>query len=275
MTLPARAFLPRPLRWTRIAWEAQTRLPRAAAPQLRPAAGKTPPSMPGTKRGPAGRFLMRSLSQTEQQTITYNLNQVGATKRTAAPQGAIAQLPGASEMRGRIKEIDLNDPFFERIRGTVTSTADLAAAGVTSMVVKLQYGVRDDGSRPKDTKEVVIAKTGDSGSFDFFMDKRKSITLEYQVVVTWKAGFAIGATETQSVSPWILTTTRNLDIDPQAVSTVFPVTLTLGAVDSNVVTQVQSVVRYADATSNTQGGHGAFVPGQPAGRSTYPAARPR
>ena len=202
---------------------------------------------------PQAAFLMRSLSQTEQQTITYNLNQVGATKRTAAPQGSIAQLPGASEMRGRIKEIDLNDPFFERIRGTVTSTADLAAAGVTSMVVKLQYGVRDDGSRPKDTKEVVIAKTGDSGSFDFFMDKRKSITLEYQVVVTWKAGFAIGATETQSVSPWILTTTRNLDIDPQAVSTVFPVTLTLGAVDSNVVTQVQSVVRYADAASNTQG----------------------
>jgi hypothetical protein len=202
---------------------------------------------------PQASFLMRSLSQSEQQTITYNLNQVGATKRTAAPQGAIAQLPGASAMPGRIKEIDLNDPFFERIRGTVTSTADLASAGVTSMVVKLQYGVRDDGSKPKDTKEVVITKTGDSEPFDFFMDRRKSITLEYQVVVNWKAGFALGAAETQSVSPWISTTTRNLDIDPQAVSAVFPVTLILGAVDFNVVTQVQSVVGYADAASNTQG----------------------
>ena len=35
-------------------------------------------------RPPAGLLLMRSLSQSEQQTITYNLNQIGATKRTAA-----------------------------------------------------------------------------------------------------------------------------------------------------------------------------------------------
>ena len=198
-------------------------------------------------------FLMRSLSQSEQQTITYDLNQVGATKRTAAPQGSIAQLPGAANLPGRIKEVDLNDAFFERIRGSVTTTADLAAAGVTSMVVKLQYGVRDDGSAPKDMKEFIIAKTGDTGTYDFFMDRKKSVTLEYQVVVSWKAGFAIGVTDTQSMSPWISTTTRNLDIDPRVVGAIFPVTLNVGAVDPNVVTQVKSVVRYADATSNTQG----------------------
>jgi hypothetical protein len=32
---------------------------------------------------------------------------------------------------------------------------------VTSMTVKLRYGVRDDGSAPKDTQEFVLTKAGD------------------------------------------------------------------------------------------------------------------
>lgn len=229
-----------------------------------PAAGATTPAQPAAggssavdawnRAGrPQAAFLMRSLSQSEQQTITYDLNQIGATRRTAAPQGSIALLPGAANLPGRIKQVDLNDPFFERVRGTVTSTADLASAGVTSMVVKVRYGVRDDGTGPKDVKEFVVARSGDSGSFDFFMDRRRSVTLEYQVVVSYKAGFAIGVTETQVTSPWIATTTRNLDIDPRSVGAVFPVTLVLGNVDWGVVTQVKSTVSYTDDASGTRG----------------------
>jgi hypothetical protein len=33
---------------------------------------------------------------------------------------------GSASLRGRIKEVDLNDPFFERVSGTVGTTADLA-----------------------------------------------------------------------------------------------------------------------------------------------------
>jgi hypothetical protein len=193
---------------------------------------------------PQAAFLLKSLNQEEQQTITYDLRQVAATKRSAAPQGSIRLLPGAAQLAGRIKEVDLNDPFFERIAGTVTTSADLASAGVNSMVVKLRYGVRDDGTAPKDTQEFSFTKTGDKGSYAFFMDRRRSVELEYQVVATYKAGFAIGSTETQATTPWIRTTTRNLDVDPRVVGAVFPVSLVLGNVDWNSVQSVQATVLY-------------------------------
>ncbi len=202
---------------------------------------------------PQAAFLMKSLSQEEQQTIVFDLRQVAATMRSAAPQGAIRLVAGAAALRGRIKEIDLADPFFERIAGTVTSTANLEEAGVTSMVVKLRYGVRDDGTAPKDTQEFTITRAGDKGTYAFFMDRRRSVDLEYQVVVSYRAGFAIGATDSQITSPWIRTSTRNLDIDPRAVGSVFRAGLVLGNVDWSSVQSVQSTVLYDDRTTGVHG----------------------
>ncbi|HYG61649.1 MAG TPA: hypothetical protein VEL74_03640, partial [Thermoanaerobaculia bacterium] len=219
---------------------------------------------------PQAAFLLKSLSQEEQQLITYDLRQIAAAKRSAAPQGSIRMLPGAAQLAGRIKEVDLNDPFFERIVGAVSTTADLAAAGVNSMVVKLRYGVRDDGTAPKDTQEFPLSKAGDKGSYAFFMDRRRSVELEYQVVASYKAGFAIGSTDTQATSPWIRTTTRNLDVDPRIVGAVFPVSLVLGNVDWTSVQSVQSTVLYDHGAVHaertvvlTQAAPAAVVPVRP------------
>lgn len=201
---------------------------------------------------PQAGFLMRSLSQEETQRIEYDLRQVAATKRTAAPQGAIRLLPGAAQLPGRIKEVDLNDPFFERIVGTVTTSADLDALGVSSMVVKLRYGTRDDGSKPKDTQEFVLEKKDDKGSYAFFMDRRRAIDLEYQVVVNYTAGVAMGSDAVQSTSPWIPTSTRNLDVDPRLVGAAFRVELVPGTIDWESVQSVQTTVTYADAASGVR-----------------------
>ena len=181
-------------------------------------------------------------------------------------------MPGAAGLAGKIKEVDLNDPFFEKIAGSVTTTADLAEAGVTSMVVKLRYGVRDDGTAPKDTQEIPLAATGDKGAYAFFMDRRRSVELEYQVVVNYKAGHAIGDTQSQVTSPWIRTTTRNLDIDPRAVGAVFPVNLVLGSVDWTSVRSVQSTVLYQ---SNGVKGERTQVLSQAAPPKSSPSGRPR
>ena len=195
---------------------------------------------------PQSAYLMRSLSQQETQRIEYNLRQVAAAKRSIAPQGSIRLMPGAASLRGRIKEVDLNDQFFQKISGTVTTSADLEAAGVTSMVVKIRYGLRDDGT-VQDTKEFPLTKKDDKGTYEFFMDRRKTINLEYQVVVTYKAGFAVGGDAVQSTSPWISTSTRNLDVDPRLVGAAFPVTLVAGTIDWDNVQSVRSVVIYDDA----------------------------
>ena len=198
---------------------------------------------------PQAAFLLKSLSQEEQQTVTYDLRQIAAVTRSASPQGAIRLIAGTASLRGRIKDVDLQDFFFERISGTVTTTADLKAAGVTSMVVKLRYGVRDDGTAPKDTQEILLRATGDQGSYSFFLDSRFSVELEYQVVVTYQAGFAVGDPATQATSPWIRTTTRNLDIDPEVAGAILPVNVVVGQCDFALVRGIQTVIDYEDQAS--------------------------
>ncbi len=204
---------------------------------------------------PQAALLLRSLTQEEQQTITFDLRQVSAAKRSAGPQGAIRIAAGAASLAGRIKEIDLNDPFFERLSGTVISTADFASTGVKAMVVKIRYGVRDDGSAPKDSQEFLLRAAGDRGSFSFFMDRRRSVEIEYQVVLNYDAGFAIGDTAVQATSPWIRTSTLNLDVDPRIVGAVFPVGLTVGQCDWSVVQGVQSKIVYEDAGNGVHAEH--------------------
>ncbi|MGH8531186.1 MAG: hypothetical protein ACREV1_00300 [Gammaproteobacteria bacterium] len=201
---------------------------------------------------PQAGFLMRSLSQEEQQTITFNLRQVSAMMRSAAPQSSIRFAAGDVSLKGRVKMVDLNDPFFDVVAGTVTSTADFAAQGVRAMLVKLRYGVRPDGTGPKDTKEFPLTKTGDGGSYAFHLDHTFSMEIEYQVLVHYQEGFALGDAAAEAASPWIRTSTRNLDIDPRLLGTAFSVTLASGQVDWNVVKSIQSTVEYVDVAAAIQ-----------------------
>jgi len=195
---------------------------------------------------PQAAYLMRSLNQEEQQDIEYNLLQVSAITRPAAPQGQIRLLRGASDLPGRIKEVDLADPFFETIKGEVTTTADLEALGVSSMVVKLRYGQRADGTSPKDRKEFPFTAQGDKGGYEFALDKKLSVELEYQVIVNYRSGFALGDPSTEATTDWVRTSTLNLDIDPQEVAAMFPVNVVIGQVDWEVVTSIEVTLHYDD-----------------------------
>lgn len=195
---------------------------------------------------PQAAFLLKSLSQEEQQDLTYDLFQVSAADRSAAPQGQIRLLPGASNMPGRIKEVDLGSPFFERISGTVTTSANLDELGVSSLAVKLRYGVRDDGTAPKDSVEFILRDPGEVHNYSFFLDRRLTMELEYQVVVNYQSGFALGDPATVATSPWKRTTTRNLDIDPAEVAATFPVRLTAAQVDWTAVRAIEATLDYRD-----------------------------
>src|SRR5690606_25448645 len=80
-----------------------------------PASGGPPTAVEAWNRAgrPQGAYLLRNLTQIEQQEIEYNLRQVAAVERTIAPQGQIRLLPGSSDLPGRIVEVDLNSEFFQ------------------------------------------------------------------------------------------------------------------------------------------------------------------
>jgi len=198
---------------------------------------------------PQAGFLMRELNQSESQRIEFNLRQVSAHKRPASPQGSIRLLAGDSDLRGRIKRVDLDDPFWKTIGGTITSNADFDTAGVSSMVISIRYGLRPDGTGPKDSKEFVLEKGGDEGKYEFFLDHQKSLEYEYKVTANYKAEYAIGSRKTKAESEWIRTTTQNLDIDPRELRAVLPVRVTAGQVDWDAVKNLQTTITYRDPTN--------------------------
>ncbi|MDR4492910.1 MAG: hypothetical protein AB7U75_22660 [Hyphomicrobiaceae bacterium] len=198
---------------------------------------------------PQGAYLLRSLSQVEQQDIEYKLRQVSAVERSIAPQGQIRLLPGASSLPGRIVMADLDAEFFKTIEGTISTSADLAALGVASVQVKLRYGVKPDGSRWKDQVEKTLSATGQSHAYRFAVDDAGSSELEFQVILNYRPEASIGDETTKEESPWIRTTTRNFDINPAAYSSILPVELTAAMVDWNTVQQIQAKVSYNDPDS--------------------------
>lgn len=199
---------------------------------------------------PQATWQIRELTQTETQDIVWDLAQVTSTTRTISPQGSIRTLEGASQMASRIKEIDLNNPFFERMAGSVGTSADLAAVGVTSMLVKVRYGFRQDGSFPQDNSQFPITQTGTAGRFDYFLDRRLTPWIEVETVVRHKPGFAIGDDTPEVTTGWVRTTDRDLDIDPVRAGRVITATLTAADVDWDAVKSVTAVVRYTESGLN-------------------------
>lgn len=220
-------------------------------------------------------YLMRSLDQRESQRIEFNLRQVSAHKRSAAPQGSIRLLSGDSDLSGRIQRVDLDDAFWKTISGTVTTNADFGEAGVSSMSVSLRYGVYPDGRGPKDTAEIVLKQEGDSGQYAFALDHLKTVEIEYKITVNYLADYAIGSSETKAESPWIRTSTRNLDIDPRSLEALLPVRVVAGQIDWDAVQSLQTTVAYQDADNDvdasrtvtiTQNESQALVPIRPVDR---------
>jgi hypothetical protein len=199
---------------------------------------------------PQGAYMLRQLSQDERQTIVYELRQVTAVERSIAPQGQIRMLEGATNLRGRILEVDAVADFFKTIEGTITTTADLAAMGVAQANVKLRYGVKPDGTRWKDSDEAVLRAPGDTKPYRFFVDHLGTRELEYQVILTNRPDSAIGHDASTEESPWIPTTTRNLNINPLSFSSVLRVSVEAAMVDWNLVKQIQARIQYDDSRSS-------------------------
>jgi hypothetical protein len=145
--------------------------------------------------------------------------------------------------------VDMDADFFKTIEGAITTTADLASMGVASAIVKLRYGVKPDGLRWKDEEEAVLRAPGDAKAYRFFVDHVGTREIEYQVILTNRPDSAIGHDAATEESPWIPTTTRNLDVNPLSFSSVMRVNVVGAMIDWTMVRQVQVRIEYDDSRS--------------------------
>src|SRR5207247_2645529 len=158
----------------------------------------------------------RTISQTEERVVTYSLTQVTAQKQTVAPQSFIQFLTAPSELPAHIHEIDLNNPFFERIDVNVNAAdVDFAAQGISQITVQLRYGTRPDGTAPKDTAEAILRAASDSHDYTFFADHEQTQSYEYKLIVDYRSDFGLGVKEPRVEGPWTRTEARSLAVHPR------------------------------------------------------------
>lgn len=197
---------------------------------------------------PQAAFAMRHVSQEEERTVTYKLNQTTAQKQSCSPQSFVRLLSSPADLRRRINLIDLNSPFFQRININVgAGDLDFAAEGIKQLTVQLRYGKRPDGTFPKDTAEVILRSREGSKDFTFFADAQQTQSYEYKLIVDYQSHFGIGVDDLRVEGPWTLTEARSLAVHPREFGRTLPITVQLAPnVPEDVVT-VQSRVRYVNA----------------------------
>ena len=194
---------------------------------------------------PQAAYAMKSISQTEMRTVTYNLSQVTAQKQTVAPQSFIQFLGDPRELNRNVHIVDLNHPFFQKLNINVNSlNVDYEASGITQMTVQLRYSMKSDSTAPKDTAEIILRGPGDSADFTFFMDKKLTQEYEYKLIVDYKTGFAIGDTNPRTESKWVKTEARSLSVKPEWVGRLHTVLLQLPPNIPEDLSEVHLVVAY-------------------------------
>src|SRR4029453_8548068 len=79
----------------------------------------------------------------------FEYSMQAAVAREAAPQGLFSTIVEGLDLSTAIKEVSLDDEFFNRLVATVSMGGDLNAAGINMVAVNLEYpGVRKPGEQP-------------------------------------------------------------------------------------------------------------------------------
>ncbi|MFT4150797.1 MAG: hypothetical protein QM656_11435 [Paracoccaceae bacterium] len=196
---------------------------------------------------PRATFTMRHLQQRELRKVTYDMSRTTAMSRSTGPQNPILFMGGPREIQSRIHKINLNHPFFARLRIDVDAGGtDFAAEGIREMTVNLRYGRRANG-QPRETADVVLRSATDRASFVFARDSLGASTYEYQLTVIYRPDFGLGDRRTTITGPWTGSEQRTLSVTPAMVARRAPLRLSLPMVVPPDLAEVRASVAYDDA----------------------------
>jgi hypothetical protein len=200
-------------------------------------------------------YAMKSISQEERRTISYQLDQVTAQQQSVAPQSFIQFMASPEELKQRVHVIDLNHPFYERIKIRVDAAdVDFAAQGVSQMTVEIRYGTRPDGTSPKDTASAILRSKDDFKEYEFFTDSNRTLSYEYRLIIDYQHDFGVGVRETHVEGPWTTSELRTLSVQPGWLGLMVPATLQLAPNTPDDVKELQVQVRYQNAAAGVDDG---------------------
>lgn|GEM_PF-6117599 len=227
-----------------------------AATAARQFSGATAPAG-GMNRGAAGQggrvevgFQLQYKEQNELDTFDVDFNVAAPETRTHAPNGFFSALLTDVDKATHIVEVDLDSEFFKQIDVTVTSTADLDRFDIQAIDVELQHGGTTDTPATAGSIQFTPQKLV-GGHFIAFPDAG-DYTVRHRTVYSFgnSPDIAAQTNTTRRSTPWISSPDRALLVHPGDDVAIRSVYVEPGAVDWDVVGQVETTLTYADPANS-------------------------
>lgn len=192
-------------------------------PTLKPTTSPTTEPPPGDNKPPLGdkagdraiAFKLKYIAQEEQKTVSLEYSRSEAVQRTYAPQGFIGLLiTDLQDKEKHFVEVDLNDPFFQKIEVIVNAPIDFKQIGLKSAQVALDYGKPANPINYKHADFIFEAEQKTEQKFEVFMNSELDTTYAYTVQYHFDPGTAWEGRAFSYEIPPKRTEDRTLQINP-------------------------------------------------------------
>jgi hypothetical protein len=160
-------------------------------------------------------FTRTHLKETLHKTLVFDYTAAAAEERIAAPQGLLSFITQGVDLAPLVHNVAADDPYFDHLDVMVRVVDDLAALGVTRVIVHLAWpGMSEPGAETLSTTVSFHPDDLVSKRFGTFLDGVKDLSYRYRVEVHLVEGGPWPGESLVELGPWTTTRSRELIVRP-------------------------------------------------------------
>jgi|GEM_PF-6630445 len=190
-------------------------------------------------------FSLRHFRQEELRLQVFDFRLQQAVSWSFGAQGMLSTLTRGLDARKVVQVVDLDDEFFTRMRVDVSLASDLTKLGVAALTVNLEYPADRAAGTPPLHHDGWVFRPGDTTTHQFqcWLNDAKNQAYRYQLEVVFAPDSEWQGVTSGAKSPWLVSTARQLTINPLDGLGVMEVRV-LSSLQGKAVSQAQVELRY-------------------------------
>ncbi|MEQ8901678.1 MAG: hypothetical protein RID11_20685 [Roseovarius sp.] len=191
-------------------------------------------------------FSLKVFHQDELKVREFDFTMQAAMQQEANPNGMFSSICDGYNLDKHIFEIDMDDPWFDRVVSTVSMGQDLASLGIASVAVNMEYPADRPANRDADHIDGFLFRPGetDSRSFTTFVNDRNDRDYRYRMTITFDPTTEWRGKDSQIVTDWTATADRQLPLAPMDAIELMQVEIGLSSLSNDLIAQVEVEVAY-------------------------------
>ena len=191
---------------------------------------------------------LKTFQQDELKIRRFDYTLQAAILQEANPNGMFSAIVDGYNLDKHIFIVDMDDPFFDRIISTVTMGQNLAALGIASVAVNMEYPADRPANRDADHIDGFLFRPDDtdSRSFTTFVNDRNDRDYRYKMTITFDPTTQWRGQDSQIETDWITTADKQLPLAPMDEIELLDVEIGLSNLQNDLISQVEVDVEYVN-----------------------------